>query len=305
MREVLGAVVKESVIENPDLDLESDPIQIYRSAINNEELQTGQRSRRQPDLPREEAIRDPETRETFIQHLQDLRDIVDQLFLGFEDSLYRMPFGIRYLAQQMYQNLLQRFSGEDPGLILQTVGHWVWKNYFQPAVLEPEKYGVIDRGLTQEQKRNLGEISKVFAQIASGRLFGAEENVYLQPLNNYIKESIQRLGRIWGQMISVQDAEAYFDIDEFNDLYAKAKPTLYIKMSDIFSIHQLVASEINYMCPHPDDFLKELVRELGNVKSNENELMGVSSTEINLTLNPKLAQVEGKRSKQTPTCSFF
>jgi Ras GTPase-activating-like protein IQGAP2/3 len=292
MRDILGTLVKESVIENPDLDLESDPIQIYRSAINNEELQTGQRSRRQPDLPREEAIRDPETRETFIKHLQDLRDVVDQLFSGFEDLLYRMPFGIRYLAQQMYQNLLERFSGEDHGFILQTVGHWVWKNYFQPAVLEPEKYGVIDRGLTQEQKRNLGEISKVVAQIASGRLFGAE-NVYLQPLNSYIADSIQRLGRIWGQMISVQDAESYFDIDEFNDLYAKAKPTLYIKMSDIFSIHQLVASEINHMCPHHDDFLKELVRELGNVKSNENELMGVSSTEINLTLNPKLAQVEG------------
>lgn len=94
-------------------------------------------------------------------------------------------------------------------------------------------------------------------------------------------------------MISVQDAEAYFDIDEFNDLYAKAKPTLYIKMSDIFSIHQLVAAEIDFMCPHPDDFLKQLVRDLGNVKSNENELMGVSSTEINLTLNPKLAQTEG------------
>jgi Ras GTPase-activating-like protein IQGAP2/3 len=198
MRDVLGTVVKESVIENPDLDLESDPIQIYRSAINNEELQTGQRSRRQPDLPREEAIRDPETRDTFIQHLQDLRDIVDQFFLGLEDFLYRMPFGIRYLAQQMYQNLLQKFSGEDQGFILQTVGHWVWKNYFQPAVLEPEKYGVVDRGLTQEQKRNLGEISKVLAQIASGRLFGAE-NVYLQPLNSYIAESIQRLGRIWGQ----------------------------------------------------------------------------------------------------------
>ncbi|KAJ5582522.1 hypothetical protein N7535_001142 [Penicillium sp. DV-2018c] len=291
MRDVLGTLIKESVVENPDLDLESDPIQIYRSAINNEELQTGQRSRRQPDLPREEAIRDPETRETFIKHLQDLRDIVDQLFSGFEDHLYRMPFGIRYLAQQMYQNLLERFSGEDHGFVLQTVGHWVWKNYFQPAVLEPEKYGAIDRGLTQEQKRNLGEISKVVAQIASGRLFGAE-NVYLQPLNSYIADSIQRLGRIWGEMISVQDAESYFDIDEFNDLYAKAKPTLYIKMSDIFSIHQLVASEINYMCPHPDDFLKDLVRELGNVKSNENELMGVSSTEINLTLNPKLAQIE-------------
>lgn len=95
-------------------------------------------------------------------------------------------------------------------------------------------------------------------------------------------------------MISVQDAETYFDIDEFNDLYAKAKPTLYIKMSDIFSIHQLVASQVDFMCPSPDDFLKQLLRDLGNVKSNESELMSVSSTEINLTLNPKLAQVEGK-----------
>ncbi|KAF3387216.1 Ras GTPase-activating-like protein rng2 [Penicillium rolfsii] len=291
MRDVWGTVVKESVIDNPELDLESDPIQIYRSSINNEELRTGQRSRRRPDLPREEAIRDPETRETFIQHLQDLRDIADQFFAAFEDFLYRMPFGTRYLAQQMYENLLARFPNEDPGLVLQTVGHWVWKNYFQPALLEPEKYGVVDRGLTQEQKRNLGEIAKVVAQVASGRLFGAE-NVYLQPLNSYIGESIQRLGQIWGQMISVQDAEAYFDIDEFNDLYAKAKPTLYIKMSDIFSIHQLVASEIEFMCLHPDDFLKQLVRDLGNVKTNENELMGVSSTEINLTLVPKLAQTE-------------
>lgn len=65
-------------------------------------------------------------------------------------------------------------------------------------------------------------------------------------------------------------------------------------MSDIFSIHQLVASHIDLMCSNPDDILKQLIRDLGNVKSNENELMGVSSTEINLTLNPKLAQVDGR-----------
>ncbi|KAK1148985.1 iqgap- protein [Aspergillus melleus] len=291
MRDVLGTVVRENVIDNPELDLESDPMQIYRSAMNDEELRTGKRSRRRPDIPREEAIRDPETRATFIQHLQDLRDIADQFFAAFEELLYRMPFGIRYIAKEMYEGLLARFSKEDPGFILQTAGHWVWRNYFQPALVEPEKFGVVDRGLTQEQKRNLSEIAKVIAQVASGRLFGAE-NVYLQPLNSYIGDSIQRLGQIWGDMVTVQDAEAYFDIDEFNDLYAKTKPTLYIKMSDIFSIHQLVASEIHYICPNPDDILKEIMRDLGNVKSNENELMSVNSSEINLTLNPKLAQTE-------------
>ncbi|KAL4929992.1 putative Ras GTPase activating protein [Aspergillus undulatus] len=291
MRDVLNTAVKENIVENAELNLESDPMQIYKSAINDEELRTGKRSRRRPDVPREEAIRDPETRATFIQHLQDLRDIADQFFSALEELLYRMPFGIRYIAKEMYESLLSRFSNEDPGFVLQTVGHWVWKNYFQPAIMEPEKFGVVDRGLTQEQKRNLSEIAKVIAQASSGRLFGAE-NVYLQPLNTYIADSIQRLGNIWADLITVQDAETYFDIDEFNDLYAKTKPTLYIKMSDIFSIHQLVASNIHYICPNPDDFLKEVVRDLGNVKSNENELMSVNSSEINLTLNPKLAQAE-------------
>lgn len=65
-------------------------------------------------------------------------------------------------------------------------------------------------------------------------------------------------------------------------------------MSDIFSVHQLVATEILSICPNPDDTLKEVIRDLGSVKSNESELMSVSSSEISLTLNPKLHNVEGK-----------
>lgn len=196
MRSSLGPLVRESVIDNPELDLESDPLQIHRSLIKNEELQTGRRSWRRPDVPREDAIRDPETRATFIQHLQDLRDLSDHFFSALEETLPRMPFGIRYIAQQMYQSLITKFADEDPGLILQIVGHWVWRNYFQPAIVEPEKYGAADRGLTQEQKKNLAEIAKVISQAASGRLFGTD-NVYLQPLNSYIEESIQRLGQTW------------------------------------------------------------------------------------------------------------
>ena len=63
-------------------------------------------------------------------------------------------------------------------------------------------------------------------------------------------------------------------------------------MSDIFSIHQLLASEMATICPTPDDTLGEVLRELGNAKSNENELMGVSQSEISLTLNPKLHNAE-------------
>jgi Ras GTPase-activating-like protein IQGAP2/3 len=196
MKDALGPLIKEHIIDNHDLDLESDPMQIYLSSINNEELRTGRRSKRRPDAPREEAIRDPETRETFIRHLQDLRDIADEIFQMLEESLYRMPFGVRYIAKQTYESLLSRFQAEDKGYILQVAGQWIWKSYLQPALIEPEKFGVVERALTQEQKRNLGEVSKVVGQVASGRLFG-NENVYLQPLNSYIGEAIQRLGAIW------------------------------------------------------------------------------------------------------------
>ena len=196
LRELLGSLIKENIIENEGLDLESDPLQIYRSAINNEELRTGQRSRRIPDIPREEAIRDPETRETFIHHLQDLRDIADQFFASLEEQLHRMPFGVRYIAQQTFEILCAKFQYEDRQHLLQVVGHWVWKSYLLNSLTQPEAWGVVDRGLSPQQKRNLGEVAKVLGQVSLGRLFGGE-NVYLQPLNSYITESIERLQESW------------------------------------------------------------------------------------------------------------
>ncbi len=197
MRDILGPIIKENVIENPELDLESDPMQIYLSSIENEQLRTGQRSHRSPDIAREEAIRDPETKRTFISHLQDLRDIADQVFTALEEQLHKMPFGVRYIAQQMFQNLTTRFHHDERGHILQIVGHWIWKSYLQPGLVEPEKSGSIDRGLSQVHKRNINEVAKVLGQVAAGRLFGSE-NVFLQPLNSYVGESIERLGEIWG-----------------------------------------------------------------------------------------------------------
>ncbi len=196
MRDILSPILRDNIIDNHELDLESDPMQIYLSSIENEQLRTGQRSHRRPDIPREEAIRDEETKRTFIAHLQDLRDIADQFFAAFEDHLHKMPYGVRYIAQQMFQSLISRFQHDEQGHILQIVGHWVWKNYIQLALTEPEKFGVLDRALSPEQRRNVAEVAKVLGQVAVGRLFGSE-NIFLQPLNSYVGDSIRRLGLFW------------------------------------------------------------------------------------------------------------
>ena len=95
-------------------------------------------------------------------------------------------------------------------------------------------------------------------------------------------------------MIDVPDPETQFDIDEYNDLYAKTKPTLYIKMADIFAVHRLIAADVSHICPDHDDALRTVVRELGSAQKNETQMASVSSSEICLTLKTKLHSVEGK-----------
>lgn len=287
--DVLGELVKRYILD-AHLDLESSPLRIYRSLINEEELRTGKRSRRDPNVSEQQAAQDPETKAVFVRNLQDLRDIADHFIVSLDERLHQMPFSVRYIARQIYEALIKKFPHEDKGLLLKTTGRWIWRSYFRPAVLEPEKHGAADRGLTQEQKHNLGIIARVIGHVASATEFGGETR-YLAPLNPWLANSAQHLASIWGRVIQVQDAETYFDIDEFNDLYAKHKPTLYIKMSDISFINRIVCSNVNAICPDPNDVLRGLVHELENEK-HEAELMRYSSTEIYLTLTPKLHKID-------------
>ncbi|KAK4231737.1 hypothetical protein QBC38DRAFT_450974 [Podospora fimiseda] len=291
LRDVMGPLIRDNIIEDPALDLESDPMQIYRSAINNEELRTGRPSHRPLDIPRELAIKDPETKAVFIDHLRDLREICDQFMLSLEDLLPRMPYGLRFVCRQIFEALSQRFQREPKARLLQAVSTWLWKFYLQPALLSPETNGVVEKQLSPLQKRNLSEVAKVLSQIALGRQFGGE-NIYLQPLNAFIAESIERLTLLVEAVISVRDVESTFDIDEYNDLYAKNKPTLYLKLTDIFAIHNLIASELTYLCPTRDDMLREIMQDLGSAKHNESEMTAVGSSDIMLFLTPKLHETE-------------
>lgn len=291
LRDLLGPLIRDNIVEDPALDLESDPMQIYRSAINNTELATGRPDQRPLDVPREVAIRDPETRRLFIDHLRDLREICDQVFMALEDLLHKMPYGLRFVCSQIFEGLRQQFKRESPETLLQIVANWLWRFYLQPAVTAPENVGVIEKTLSPLQKRNLSEVAKVISQVASGRPFGGE-NVYLQPLNAFIADSIERLVQITGDLIAVPDAERTFDIDEFNDLYAKNKPTLYIKMTDVFAIHNLVASELQTMCPNREDVLREIMHDLGSAKNNESEMNAAGSSDIQMFLTPKLHDID-------------
>lgn len=196
IQQVLRPAIKTQLIENEQLDLESDPLQIYKEILNNEYLRTAKCSR-DPNLPREEAIRQEDVRRIFVSHLQDIRDLVDLVLVTMKEKVQSMPYGTRYTAQQMFKCLRARYPREHDVDILSAVGQWLWKTYFKPALVDPEGYGIIDTGLDEIHRRNIAMLTNVLNQIASGRLFD-QENVYLQPLNRYLEEhAMPEMESVW------------------------------------------------------------------------------------------------------------
>lgn len=296
LRELLGPLIREEFIENEELDLESDPLQIYRASINNEELRTGMRSKRDPDVGRDQAIRDPETRETFIAHLQALRTLSEDFMNVLDNNVDRMPYGIRYIARKSIEALLERFPDDNEEVIVQVVEHFIYSKYFSPAINGPDAFGIVPKSLTPVQKKNLAALSKLLNQITSGRLF-ANENMFLQPLNEYVSIAIGQFKEVFKAIVDVPTIEARFEIDEFEDLTSKTKPTLYMKMSDIFAIHRLIAQEIDSIAESREDPLREIIGELGSVQNSESELKNVGNTEIGLQLDPSFQVVDDPESE--------
>ncbi|CAN6621291.1 hypothetical protein TRVA0_008S02036 [Trichomonascus vanleenenianus] len=291
LKELLGSSVA-LVVENPDMDLESNPLAIHRSLINNEELRTGRLSHRDPNLPVDEAIQDPDTRATFIANLQQLRELSSHFLTALEKNVEALPYHIRYLAKVSFAAAKEQFVNEPEDRLLAVIGHVIFGHYLNPAIISADNYGIVKNALAPLQTKNLTEVTKMLSQIASLKLF-SKENVYLQPLNDYVKMNIPRMRQLFMQIISIAEPEQEYDMNVFDDLTSHRRPTLFIKTNDIFGIHSLVSKELDSIAPDFEDSLRNVIRELGALPNDASEILNIARfTEVKLDLNPSFCKVE-------------
>ncbi|KAJ2761591.1 iqgap- protein, partial [Coemansia nantahalensis] len=208
LRDLLQPLIRK-VIEDAELDLESDPLVIYRTLIREEESRTGEKSRRPYDISREDALNDMETRTTFIRHLRQLRVLADEFIAAIQESLSRMPFGMRYIARELRRALTQKFPDEPEGQVMKVVGHLVYYRYINPAIVAPESFDVIETTISPLQRKNLAEIAKMLNQVSVGKHFN-EDNMFLQPLNNYVGYTSAKFLSYSFEVTEVVDPEVHF-----------------------------------------------------------------------------------------------
>ncbi|PWN48300.1 hypothetical protein IE53DRAFT_203326 [Violaceomyces palustris] len=291
LRDLLGPLV-QGIMSDDGLDLETDPCAIYRATINQEEMETGQPSRRPLDVTFHEALADPMARTIFIRHLQALRGTTEAFLSAIIGSARKMPFGIRYIAREVFRALQAKFPNEPEDSLIKVVGHLVYYRYLNPAIVAPEGFDVIETLVGPVQRKNLAEISKMLTQIAVGKLF-SEDNPYLQPLNEYVSQASERFTKWLYAIVDCPDAEMQFSADEFLDHTVQQKPVIYISPNEIYSMHLLLSAQLDHLAPLPEDPLRTILSELGPPPvSNTQELNTARDSEITFELVSRMTHLK-------------
>ncbi|XP_035376756.1 ras GTPase-activating-like protein IQGAP1 isoform X1 [Electrophorus electricus] len=302
LRQILAPVVKE-IMEDKTLNIKTDPVDIYKSWVNQMESQTGEASKLPYDVTPEQAMSHEEVRTRLEASIKNMRTVTDKFLSAIVVSVDTIPYGMRFIAKVLKDTLHEKFPDATEDELLKIVGNLLYYRYMNPAIVAPDAFDIIDMSaggqLTTDQRRNLGSIAKMLQHAASNKMF-LGDNAHLNPINEYLTNSYQKFSRrFFLAACDVPSLEDKFNVDQYSDLVTVSKPVIYISIGEIINTHTLLLDHQDAIAPEHNDPLHELLEDLGEVPTIESligenplppddpnkEMMG--KTEVSLTLTNK------------------
>ncbi|KAF2982509.1 hypothetical protein EK904_014265 [Melospiza melodia maxima] len=293
LRQILAPVVKE-IIDDKSLNIKTDPVDIYKSWVNQMESQTGEASKLPYDVTPEQALIHEEVRTRLDASIRNMRTVTDKFLSAIISSVDKIPYGMRFIAKVLKDSLHEKFpdAGEDE--LLKIVGNLLYYRYMNPAIVAPDAFDIIDLSaggqLTTDQRRNLGSIAKMLQHAASNKMFMGD-NAHLSIINEYLLQSYQKFRRFFQAACEVPELQDKFNIDEYSDLVTLTKPVIYISIGEIINTHTLLLDHQDAIAPEHSDPIHELLDDLGEVPTIES-LIGEGSGNVNDPSREMLAKTE-------------
>ncbi|NXL51677.1 IQGA1 protein, partial [Podilymbus podiceps] len=294
LRQILAPVVKE-IIDDKSLNIKTDPVDIYKSWVNQMESQTGEASKLPYDVTPEQALNHEEVRTRLDASIRNMRTVTDKFLSAIVSSVDKIPYGMRFIAKVLKDSLHEKFpdAGEDE--LLKIVGNLLYYRYMNPAIVAPDAFDIIDLSaggqLTTDQRRNLGSIAKMLQHAASNKMFMGD-NAHLSIINEYLSQSYQKFRRFFQAACEVPELQDKFNIDEYSDLVTLTKPVIYISIGEIINTHTLLLDHQDAIAPEHNDPIHELLDDLGEVPTIESLIGGEGSGNVNDPSKEMLAKTE-------------
>ncbi|KFU87108.1 Ras GTPase-activating-like IQGAP1, partial [Chaetura pelagica] len=293
LRQILAPVVKE-IIDDKSLNIKTDPVDIYKSWVNQMESQTGEASKLPYDVTPEQALNHEEVRTRLDGSIRNMRTVTDKFLSAIVSSVDKIPYGMRFIAKVLKDSLHDKFpdAGEDE--LLKIVGNLLYYRYMNPAIVAPDAFDIIDLSaggqLSTDQRRNLGSIAKMLQHAAASKMFMGD-NAHLSIINEYLSQSYQKFRRFFQAACEVPELQDKFNIDEYSDLVTLTKPVIYISIGEIINTHTLLLDHQDAIAPEHNDPIHELLDDLGEVPTIES-LIGEGSGSVNDPNREMLAKTE-------------
>jgi hypothetical protein len=186
-------------LKDNELDLQCDPISIYKQKLREEEITTGEKSTRTYEVTADVAAQDPEVQAMQLKNFEKLKTITDKFLAAIVKSAPKMPFGIRYISMKIKEKMTEKFPGhQNENSINIMVGNMLYYRYMNPVIVAPEAFDIIETAISPAQRKNLAEVAKTIHQISAcnnGGKINASGNNLLAPsayqdmLNEYVQQS--------------------------------------------------------------------------------------------------------------------
>ncbi|CAG07881.1 unnamed protein product [Tetraodon nigroviridis] len=291
LRQLLAPVVKD-IIDDKNLNINTNPVDIYKAWVNQVETTTGEASKLPYEVTPEQAMSHEEVRSRLEASSLALRAATDKVLNSIVSSLDNLPYGMRYIAKVLKNSLHEKFPDSSEDELMKIVGNLLYYRYMNPAIVAPDGFDIIELSaggqLPLDQRRNLGSVAKMLQHAAANKLFEGE-NAHMTPMNNYISQTYEKFKVFFQSACDVPELEEKFNIDEYSDM--------------------LLLEHLDAISPDSNDLLHELLQDLGDVPdreallgegavdpsdpNRESALSHLAKTEVSLTLTSKFELLEG------------
>uniref|UniRef100_A0A8C3CF95 IQ motif containing GTPase activating protein 3 n=1 Tax=Cairina moschata TaxID=8855 RepID=A0A8C3CF95_CAIMO len=264
LRQILGGPVQE-VLQDKTLSIRTDPVDVYKAWVNQMESQSGQKSKLPYEVSPEQALSHPEVQRRLDISIRNLLVTTDKFVSAITSSVDKIP----YVSE----------AWPCRALGWKVVGNLLYYRFMNPAVVAPDGFDIVDISagatLHPEQRRSLGSVAKVLQHAAARKVFEGE-NAHLCGVNRYLEDTHAKFRGFIAAACRVPEPEERFNVDEYSELVAVAKPVIYITVGELIDTHKLLLEHQDSIAPHHGDPLHELLEDLDELPTVQS-LVGESA----------------------------
>ncbi|XP_017888182.1 ras GTPase-activating-like protein IQGAP1 isoform X2 [Ceratina calcarata] len=277
LRQIVGPII-EKILADRTLNIETNPVDIYKCWRNQLEMETGETSTLPYIVTQQQALSYEEVQIRLNRGIHLLQTTVLEFLNRITESRDLIPYGMLYMAKVLNDSLTEKFPNAPEKDILKVVGNFIYYHFINAAIVAPDAFDIItlpiDRSLSNDQRRNLASIAKILQFAASKKGFG-EEATHLVCLNSFIIECHEKFKTFFRYCCQIEGLEEHFSIHEYTEATLIQKPEIYISLQEICDTHCLMLEYQDQIAPDPMDQLHDLLDDLGPAPTVAS-LLGIS-----------------------------